>query len=393
MSAINNKMTIESLDSYINQGNEVILERILKEKIIKTLKQWYQNKVDMRDLSPLCGVFDVHNENLMGLKYCPKPSSCEEIYEKLKQMIQNSHISISHFLQMKINWATGNNSCALPIILKTNELAKETIKEPSLVPTGILLQHNIVPLCGELDYGISECGVNQSALSGCLLSWIDDKNVERNIDDSIGSLMDYAHTKPKSIEKIIEESMKEIKEFTWEKKLKFFSRLKILVLRVLVLTNSNEIKSSVETILNKLLVGIPEDLHVKVQQLIDQCNVIQPFHFSNLEKECIENPFPLIWATCTLNQEELFSVRSSISHEFCISKPVILGKDIQYVFTNNENVEKLRSIFKMKQIDISIFPFAVLRLRSLIKHVFENFRYDIIFNRIQEHEFSCQKIS
>ena len=61
-----------------------------------------------------------------------------------------------------IQWVTGSHSEAIPLILK------KTLphQPPSLVPTGVLLRHNIAPLYGELRRGVCLNGVNQSHLSG-----------------------------------------------------------------------------------------------------------------------------------------------------------------------------------------------------------------------------------
>jgi hypothetical protein len=51
-------------------------------------------------------------------------------------------------------------------IVKIAKLAPKISDQPALVPTGILLRHNIAPLAGEVFFGISQAGANQLRLSG-----------------------------------------------------------------------------------------------------------------------------------------------------------------------------------------------------------------------------------
>lgn len=64
-------------------------------------------------------------------------------------------------------WVTGSSTHSLVGVFKAREHAF-TYYKPSLVPTGMLLKHDIVPLSGELGDGITTRGVNQEHLSGVL---------------------------------------------------------------------------------------------------------------------------------------------------------------------------------------------------------------------------------
>lgn len=70
-----------------------------------------------------------------------------------------------------LTWLTGTNSPSIPLI---KEVAKRNIvARPSLVPSGILLENDIIPLSGELFVGIEPSGVNIKNLSGVLISGIE----------------------------------------------------------------------------------------------------------------------------------------------------------------------------------------------------------------------------
>ena len=67
----------------------------------------------------------------------------------------------------KIQWVSGGRSPALPVIVQRTLPGSN----PSLIPTGILIQHNIAPLYGELDRGVTVSlrGINLGSLSGVAL--------------------------------------------------------------------------------------------------------------------------------------------------------------------------------------------------------------------------------
>jgi hypothetical protein len=69
----------------------------------------------------------------------------------------------SSLLSKKITWITGSSTASLVPIFK-----KAIDDKPALIPTGELLEHNIVPLTGELVMGLA--GINAIALSGVGLS-------------------------------------------------------------------------------------------------------------------------------------------------------------------------------------------------------------------------------
>ncbi|MCC5832373.1 MAG: hypothetical protein JJU12_04950 [Chlamydiales bacterium] len=84
-----------------------------------------------------------------------------ENWEKIAKKIRQSATKAYPFLQnhSPIKWATGTRS---PCLIGMSQL-----EEPALVPTGILVDKNIVPLTGELFMGIGWHGINRHHLSGC----------------------------------------------------------------------------------------------------------------------------------------------------------------------------------------------------------------------------------
>lgn len=69
----------------------------------------------------------------------------------------------------RISWVTGSSSSSLVPIFRFH-----VGEGPGLIPTGILLRHNIAPLCGELSVGIDCNGVNQQSLSGFSIDYCKD---------------------------------------------------------------------------------------------------------------------------------------------------------------------------------------------------------------------------
>lgn len=97
----------------------------------------------------------------------------KELWTSLRQRIfeaaQEVAIRAPKLLEKPFTWIHGSCSGALPSMFKM----KITNVAPSLIPTGILLQHNFAPLTGEVDMGISERGINQHSLSGVTSSYLD----------------------------------------------------------------------------------------------------------------------------------------------------------------------------------------------------------------------------
>jgi len=87
----------------------------------------------------------------------------------LRQKIWDGSLKATPLLEKKITWISGSKSSSVPSILRVAELAPTLSKSrPALVPTGLLLEHNIVPLAGELSWGIRDqgVGINNTHLSG-----------------------------------------------------------------------------------------------------------------------------------------------------------------------------------------------------------------------------------
>jgi len=85
-----------------------------------------------------------------------------------KKILDAAHEAAPFILSgKKIAWLTGTNSATL---IGIDRVGRSSIGEPALVPTGLLLHHNIVPLTGELRHGLGQH--NQNTLSGVLLHFL-----------------------------------------------------------------------------------------------------------------------------------------------------------------------------------------------------------------------------
>ncbi len=80
-----------------------------------------------------------------------------------------------------------------------------------------------------------------------------------------------------------------------------------------------------------------------LQDTLNLFNTIKPLNLSAEELDLIQNPFPIIWSSHSLNPQVM---NQGFKDEWGILGDAILGKDIQLAFTNRENVKKLQSLVK-----------------------------------------------
>lgn len=122
----------------------------------------------------------------------------------------------------KITWITGTSTATLVPIFKMAHPSG-----PALIPTGQLLRRNIVPLTGELEFGLE--GVNRSHLSGTVLSRYDEA-----VKYSEEAKKRFAYDKVKE-RSILQETIKDLTE-TAERgqslRGDYLSRLKISIIRL-----------------------------------------------------------------------------------------------------------------------------------------------------------------
>ncbi len=94
----------------------------------------------------------------------------------------------------------------------------------------------------------------------------------------------------------------------------------------------------------------------QLQEILDLFDTVKPLNFTDEEKELIENPFPIVWASLSL--EPKAQVGTDFAGEQKVTGKAVLGDDIQVVFTNQENVEKLRSLVQEHGVQVYNFEAA-----------------------------------
>lgn len=167
---------------------------------------------------------------------------------------RESHDAYRTVQHHEITWIHGSRSSALPI-MKLYQRMKKT-GTPALVPTGILLQHNLAPLSGELCNGINSfVGVNRDALSG-----VDRYHFETaesyarggktgitSFFAASGGFAFKAHTEKKWVQHFVEQPVRQTMTTG-------LNRLKIAVIRLLQMQSigREELKKQVREIQQKI---------------------------------------------------------------------------------------------------------------------------------------------
>lgn len=185
-----------------------------------------------------------------------------EKWTRIRARIFTAAKEATPFLEQKrkITWIHGSRSAAIPVMeeaAKIQAAAQHTLRnrpQPALWPSGMLLQHKIVPLTGELGVGISAKGVNREMLSGMSISGLD-------------TCMSYAHHKefvfdPDREVAVIKDLLKDIEESNhredfvgWRQDPIF--RLRIAVLRLLLMSQKREQWPSLKSYIKKILQLLP----------------------------------------------------------------------------------------------------------------------------------------
>lgn len=94
-------------------------------------------------------------------------TSWKNLRDKIFGLIQECQQIEAEFplVTKDLQWLSGSSSASLPLIFQN-----PINSVPSLTPTGMLVQKNVPPFCGELDRGISFRGINITHLSGTNIS-------------------------------------------------------------------------------------------------------------------------------------------------------------------------------------------------------------------------------
>lgn len=162
-------------DEIVKQIPVLAILRDLKEEIIsppkKTADCW-ESATPHFDKFEMFISFVLTESDESTFRSLQRASQSPEIWKKhweiVREKMWNAWMECRAFLKedKKITFITGSQSPALPIIKRVPEKAPSLCSKPALVPTGLLIQHKLVPLVGELNMGVLDNGVNQNKLSG-----------------------------------------------------------------------------------------------------------------------------------------------------------------------------------------------------------------------------------
>lgn len=396
------------------------------------------------------------NQDQLSNLYLTDKDKWKEEWAAVRQNFWNGSIEADGFLQQrkKITFITGTKASSLPFILKINTLAPTISQKPALVPTGQLLRHNIVPLAGELLFGIRKGGVNLTALSGTELTGLDvclgyasKKNYQFNEDIELDKLKILDHEdndylsiflprikvaalrlltmgakkeEYESIKKLIRKAMNKFPQCippieNWKKNASLVGafckhpgqpasdnlqvgqvvavpRTGYKQLKYGIITGKNEDGSYCIQVernpitknlkIEHITVISEEDLersieslnqplsddeiyqlenefkgdHERLKDILELFESFKPINLTAIEMDLIQNPFPIVWASVSLNNFK--QVRSDIQGERGLEGKAVLGDDIQLVFTHKDNVSKLEGIVKDLGVQVLSFEAA-----------------------------------
>ncbi len=94
----------------------------------------------------------------------------------------------------------------------------------------------------------------------------------------------------------------------------------------------------------------------QLEEILELFDTVKPFEHSQDELDLLNNPFPVVWASVSLESSSLS--RSAITGEQFFKGHAALGDDIQYVFTNRENINHLQTILKEHNVQVMSFEAA-----------------------------------
>lgn len=95
----------------------------------------------------------------------------------------------------------------------------------------------------------------------------------------------------------------------------------------------------------------------KLKSILNLFGTINPFKFDKNEMELIQQPFPIVWGSLSTSLP-VTRVDSAIIGEVAVKGALELGKDIQVIFTNCENVAKLQECLKGQDVHVLSFEAA-----------------------------------
>lgn len=302
------------------------------------------------------------------------------LWEAIHTKVQNCQRKIIPILSQGLQptWLTGSKSAAL---IGIDEVAKTALVQGrhALVPTGVLLNHMIVPLAGELSTGVSSPqGINVDSLSGVVL-------------ENAGTAWEYA----------IKKQFVFIKQHATENLLNYrgnsLNLLKILTLRYLKTREREdpELQNIKEHLENRIKPQLPLAQLGEFELILKMFDEVQPLNLAEADRENLESYFPIIWGARIAN-EQFKRVRSDIAGEKVIQKPLPLGEEegVTTAFVKKRDLPRIRQWLEERQlrvVPLSVGALYYLSLREAVMQRDDFSPFDVAIQKAsQMKEYSSR---
>lgn len=229
-----------------------------------------------------------------------------------------------------IQWLSGSQSSALPLVFQKRVSAK-----PSLIPTGMLLNHNIAPLCGAFAVGIlSARGINHTHLSGTTLA-------------NFPIALRYANT-GESFRTSEKKALLRSLLLSLEKKSECFHEMIMIRILLLQLLEMDSLDHQEKEEIQARLTASRQNPTQAIDSLVDALTTVSPLPLSALERSFVEQPFPLLFGsmnadTCDdLDLSHFSPIQLCEQKEKSLRGPLPLGEKIQLLFVPEDKVDPVK---------------------------------------------------
>jgi hypothetical protein len=259
-----------------------------------------------------------------------------------------------------VKWLTGTNSYTL--VGMHLAMIKGLTSRLSLVPTGTLLNHNLVPLAGELGDGIGKRGINIKRLSGChAFNYMGAFRYAKEKE----FYFDQALTWSKLLETIKYLPIDE-KHLSDKASLNPF---KVALLRYLHFAHpSDETRKIIKSHLSDWIDTCSTSFELKAELLTSLFHLVEnegPKEIDPLYQSILDKPaYPLVFASNSLDEDDLMRLHGDIRGECAFEGSLELGKDIQAVITEEAAVEEVKRLLKGYRVTVLSFDVAELVMRK-----------------------------
>lgn len=293
-----------------------------------------------------------------------EPKTDENLQQRevfLERLVSGSEqVRCSEALKKKpISWLHGTRSPALAVMMATDK---------TMHPTGQLLEHNVIPLTGELGIGITGSGVNRENISGTSISRLGaETTVSYASDFKASAAEEWNKVSPTHIDKIIgwtestlrddpklEDRFAEGTKFDWLQVGLYVERLKVMD------PDYSEKISELKSHLDKLILDKQEKPGQEktlefLKDLRGKCDTPPFITPTQSIRSSVTDSFPIVLAASNVTGTLVYKPLD----EYAVKGSVSLEK-ISVAFTTSENVDRLQKMVTEAGLDIEVMDFNAL---------------------------------